>query len=90
MKLLTRVLRLARNQTQIVVLTQNRFKATSSTVTPEKCSTPHSLGLVLGVYSNENDMLDTGQLTPNATKFNEVCDNFFWNFDFFERPNIFE
>ncbi len=70
MKFLTRVFTLTRNHLQIVSFTQKRFK---SGVTPEKCSTPHSLGLVLGVYSNENDMLDTGQLTPNATKFNEVC-----------------
>ncbi|KAG4079759.1 hypothetical protein HA402_014890 [Bradysia odoriphaga] len=70
MRILTRILSFTRNNSQIISFTQKRFK---SSITPEKCSTPHSLGLVLGVYSNENDMLDTGQLTPNATKFNEVC-----------------
>lgn len=70
MRLLASVLSLTRSHSRIIYFTQRRFK---SAVTPEKCSTPHSLGLVLGVYSNENDMLDTGQLTPNAAKFNEIC-----------------
>lgn len=73
MQFLTRVLSLTKSNSRIVYFTQKRFK---SGVTPEKCSTPHSLGLVLGVYSNENDMLDTGQLTPNAAKFNEVRKQF--------------
>ena len=38
----------------------------------EKCSTPHSRGLVLGVYANEEDKLDIGCLTEVATKYNEV------------------
>lgn len=69
MRFLTTVLSLTRSNSRTIYFTQKRFKAG---VAPEKCSTPHSLGLVLGVYSNENDMLDTGQLTPNAAKFNEV------------------
>lgn len=73
MKFLTRILTLTRTQSsQIASFTQKRFKTGT---TPEKCSTPHSLGLVLGVYSNENDMLDSGQLTPNAAKFNEVSNS---------------
>lgn len=49
---------------------QKRF---SSLVTgTEKCSTPDSRGLVLGVYANEDDKLDLGLLTPNAQKYNEV------------------
>lgn len=38
----------------------------------DKCSTPHSRGLVLGVYSNEEDKLDLGCLTDNGLKYNEV------------------
>lgn len=38
----------------------------------EKCSTPHSRGLVLGVYANEEDKLDLGCLTENGLKYNEV------------------
>lgn len=76
MRILTRILSFTRNNLQIISFTQKRCK---TSVTPEKCSTPHSLGLVLGVYSNENDMLDTGQLTPNATKFNEVAASITFN-----------
>lgn len=36
------------------------------------CSTPHSRGLVLGVYANEEDKMDIGILTDNAAKYNEV------------------
>lgn len=76
MNVFTRITSLARNHTlQISCFVQKRFKTGS---TPEKCSTPHSLGLVLGVYSNESDMLDSGQLTPNANKFNEVHEIFFF------------
>lgn len=38
----------------------------------DECSTPHSRGLVLGVYSNENDKSDSGMLTPVASLYNEV------------------
>lgn len=38
----------------------------------ELCSTPNSRGLVLGVYSNEEDKLDIGILTENGAKYNEV------------------
>lgn len=41
----------------------------------EKCSTPHSRGLVLGVYANEEDKLDLGCLTENGLKYNEVSSN---------------
>lgn len=77
MRFLTKVLSLTRNHSRVVYFTNSTQKRFKSGTTPEKCSTPHSLGLVLGVYSNENDMLDTGQLTPNATKFNEVSNIFY-------------
>lgn len=38
----------------------------------EDCSTPHSRGLVLGVYSDENDKSDSGMLTPVASSYDEV------------------
>lgn len=38
----------------------------------EDCSTPHSRGLVLGVYSDELDKSDSGTLTPVATLYDEV------------------
>lgn len=38
----------------------------------EKCSEPYSRGLVVGVYSDENDRTDTGRLTPMGAKYNEV------------------
>lgn len=38
----------------------------------EDCSTPHSRGLVLGVYTDENDKLDSGMLTPVAASYDEV------------------
>lgn len=38
----------------------------------EDCSTPHSRGLVLGVYSDENDKSDSGMLTPVAASYDEV------------------
>lgn len=41
----------------------------------EKCSTPHSRGLVLGVYSNESDKLDIGCLTSSAWQYNVEATN---------------
>lgn len=38
----------------------------------EDCSTPHSRGLVLGVYSDENDKSDSGMLSPVAMSYDEV------------------
>lgn len=56
------------NQTQIF-----SWKQYSSIVTgTEKCSTPVSRGLVLGVYAKEGDKLDIGQLTDTAQKYNMV------------------
>ncbi|CAO1322192.1 unnamed protein product [Diamesa hyperborea] len=41
----------------------------------EKCSEPYSRGLVVGVYSDENDRTDTGRLTPMGAKYNETYTN---------------
>lgn len=38
----------------------------------EKCSTPSSRGLVLGVYANPQDYQDIGCLTPNGSKYSQV------------------
>lgn len=38
----------------------------------EKCSTPSSRGLVLGIYSKEDDRQDIGCLTENGKRYNEV------------------
>lgn len=46
----------------------------------EGCSTPHSRGLVLGVYSNETDKFDDGILTQTASQYDEVFAIFFLNF----------
>lgn len=38
----------------------------------DRCSDPNSRGLVLGVYANEDDRLDSGVLTPVGWKYNKV------------------
>lgn len=38
----------------------------------EECSTPHSRGLVLGVYSDENEKHDSGSLSTYASLYDEV------------------
>lgn len=38
----------------------------------EDCSTPHSRGLVLGVYTDEKDKADSGRLTAVANAYDEV------------------
>lgn len=38
----------------------------------EGCSLPKSRGLVLGIYSDENDKADPGELTSNAKSFDNV------------------
>lgn len=37
----------------------------------EGCSTPHSRGLVLGIYSNESDKFDAGIPTPTMAAYDE-------------------
>lgn len=58
----------------------------------EDCSTPHSRGLVLGVYSDENEKTDSGMLSAVASSYDEVsqlrstdaqCDNCAQNINFF-------
>ncbi|XP_058818180.1 cytosol aminopeptidase-like [Topomyia yanbarensis] len=37
----------------------------------EQCASPPSKGLVLGIYSDEEDIFDTGTLTPAGARYNE-------------------
>lgn len=54
-------------------LTRRHLNGSGAVVTgTENCSSPHSRGLVLGVYANEADEMDAGILTPVATLYNEV------------------
>lgn len=38
----------------------------------DKCASPPSKGLILGIYADEEDMFDTGTLTPAGARYNEV------------------
>lgn len=38
----------------------------------DKCSSPPSKGLILGIYADEEDTFDTGTLTPAGARYNEV------------------
>lgn len=53
---------------QLTARNATTFKVVTGT---DGCSTPHSRGLVLGVYSDELDRSDHGQLTPVAANYNE-------------------
>lgn len=48
-----------------------RFSHSQTVVGAEKCASPPSRGLVLGIYSDSDE--ESGLLTPNAAKYNEVC-----------------
>lgn len=39
----------------------------------DKCASPPSKGLILGIYADEEDAFDTGTLTPAGARYNEVC-----------------
>ncbi|XP_053691914.1 cytosol aminopeptidase-like [Sabethes cyaneus] len=41
----------------------------------EKCASPPSKGLVLGIYVDEDDVFDSGTLTPAAARYNEALTN---------------
>lgn len=40
--------------------------------TLDKCASPPSKGLILGIYRDEDDMFDTGTFTPAGARYNEV------------------
>ncbi|XP_039441016.1 cytosol aminopeptidase-like [Culex pipiens pallens] len=46
-----------------------RFSHAQTVVGAEKCASPPSRGLVLGIYSDSDE--ESGLLTPNAAKYNE-------------------
>lgn len=64
-------LKLVRNSNITNYLKISRRFVTTIVTGNESCSEPQSRGLVLGVYSNEDDKLDQGALTPAAWKYNK-------------------
>ncbi|EDS26627.1 cytosol aminopeptidase [Culex quinquefasciatus] len=43
--------------------------------TLDKCASPPSKGLILGIYRDEDDMFDTGTFTPAGARYNEALTN---------------
>ncbi|XP_021701651.1 cytosol aminopeptidase-like [Aedes aegypti] len=41
----------------------------------DKCASPPSKGLILGIYADEEDAFDTGTLTPAGARYNEAQTN---------------
>ncbi|XP_053691855.1 cytosol aminopeptidase-like [Sabethes cyaneus] len=60
---------------QFLALTLRRNAHQKIVTGQESCTNPPSRGLVLGVYSDENDRNDIGLLTPTAAKYNEHYTN---------------
>ncbi|XP_058447703.1 cytosol aminopeptidase-like [Malaya genurostris] len=52
-----------------------RRSSTQAIKGAEKCASPPSKGLVLGIYVDEEDVFDTGTLTPAAARYNELQTN---------------
>ncbi|XP_055642251.1 cytosol aminopeptidase-like [Toxorhynchites rutilus septentrionalis] len=51
------------------------FRRGYANFSAEKCASPPSKGIILGIYADEDDVFDSGTLTPAGARYNEAATN---------------